>query len=67
MNLYHLHVESELGAWSNSRTWLVFADSLFEAICVVPDGFAVTAIEVQMGNAVDLRRVIKAMNGPVVH
>lgn len=67
MTLYHLRVESEQGARSSSRTWLVLADSLFEAISVVPDGFSVTAIDVQTGTVVDPRRAIKAISEPVVH
>jgi hypothetical protein len=67
MNLFHLHVEGEQGATSRSRTWLVIADSLFEAISVVPDGFSVKAVEVQVGGAVDPRRVIKSIGVPVVY
>lgn len=46
MNLFHLHVEKEQGATPHSSTWRVVADSLFEAMSVVPDGFAVKAVEV---------------------
>lgn len=67
MNLFHLRVEKEQGATSSSRTWLVVADSLFEAISVVPDGFSVKVVEVQVGAAVDPRRVIKSIGVPVVH
>lgn len=65
MNLFHLHVEKE--ARSRSRTWLVVADSLFEAMTVVPEGFSVTAVEVQVGIAVDPPPVIKSSPAPVVH
>jgi hypothetical protein len=67
MNLFHLHVEKEQGARSRSRTWLVVADSLFEAISIVPEGFSVKAVEVQLGAAVDPPRVIKSTPTPVVH
>lgn len=67
MNLFHLHVEQEQGVVSNSRTWLVVADSLFEAISVVPDGFAVKAVEVQVGTAVDPPRAIRSADVPVTH
>lgn len=67
MNLYYLHVESEPGVRSSLRTWLVLADSVSGAISAVPDDFSVKAIEVQVGNAVDPRRVIEAMSGPLSH
>lgn len=67
MNVFHLHVEKEQGATSRSRTWLVIADSLFEAISIVPEGFSVRAVEVQVGTAVVPRRVIKSRCLPVVH
>jgi hypothetical protein len=67
MNLFHLHVEKEPGATSRTRTWLVIADSLFEAISVVPEGFSVKAVEVQVGTAVDPRRVIKSTGASIVH
>lgn len=67
MNLYCLHVEIEPGVKSKSRTLFVLADSLFGAISALPDGFFVKAVEVQVGNAVEPRRVIKAVSGPVVH
>ena len=67
MNLFHLHVEKKQGARSRSRTWLVVADSLFEAMTVVPEGFSVKAVEVQVGAAVDPPRVIKSIPAPVVH
>jgi hypothetical protein len=67
MNLYYLHVEIEPGVKSKSRTLFVLADSLFGAISALPDGFFVKAVEVQVGNAVEPRRVIKAVSGTVVH
>jgi hypothetical protein len=67
MNLYYLHVEIEHGAKSKSRILFVLADSLVGAISAVPDGCSVKAVEVQAGNAVEPRRVIKAVSGPVVH
>jgi hypothetical protein len=38
MNLFRLHAEKEQGALLHSRTWLVVANSLFEAMSVLPDG-----------------------------
>lgn len=67
MKLFHLHVEKEQEGMPRSRTWLVVADSLFEAMSVVPDGFAVKAVEVQVGTAVDPRRVIRSIAAPVMH
>jgi hypothetical protein len=67
MKLYYLHVEIEPGVKSKSRTLFVLADSLFGAISAVPDGVSVKAVEVQVGNAVEPRCVIKAVSGPVVH
>ena len=67
MNLFHLHVEKEHEAASRSRTLLVIADSLFEAISVVPEGFCVKAGEVQVATAVDPRRVIEPVGAPFIH
>lgn len=67
MNLFHLHVEQEQGAVSRPRTWLVVADSLFEAISVVPDGFAVKAVEVQVGTAVDPPLAVGSLDVSVMH
>lgn len=67
MNLFHLHVEKEQGVMPRPQTWLVVADSLFEAMSVVPDGVAVKAVEVQVGAAVDPRRVIRPVAAPLTH
>ena len=67
MNLFRLHVEKEQGAQPHSQTWLVVANSLFEAMSVLPDGFEVKSIEVRVGTAVDPRRVIRPVGAPVVH
>jgi len=67
MNLYYLRVEIGPGVKSKSQTLFVLADSLLGAISAVPDGFSVKAIEVQVGNAGEPRRVIKAISGPGVH
>jgi hypothetical protein len=67
MNLFHLHVEKEQGARSRSRTWLVVADSLLEAMSVVPEGFSVKAVEVQVGAAANLPLAIKWIDAPIIH
>ena len=67
MNLFHLHVEKEQGTMPRPQTWLVVADSLFDAMSVVPDDIAVRAVEVQVGAAVDPRRVIRRVAALVVH
>lgn len=68
MNLFRrLHVENEQKTLPHSRSRLVFADNLFEAMSVAPDGFAVTSVEVQVGTAVDPRRLIRPVRAPGVH
>lgn len=67
MNLFHLHVQKEQGAVPHSSMWRVVADNMFEAMSVVPDGFAVKAVWVQLGTAVDPSRVIRSIAAPVMH
>lgn len=67
MKLYYLHVENEPGVRSSLTTWLVLADSLLEAVSIVPENVALKAIVVQSGNAVDTRRVLMPMNRPAAH
>lgn len=51
----------------HSSTWRVAADSMFEAMSVVPDRFAVKAVEVQVGTAVDPSRMNGSIAAPVMH
>lgn len=67
MNLFHLHVEKDRGTRSSAQTWLVVAESLLEAISVVPEGFSVKAVEVQLGTAGDPCLVVKSLAAPVLH
>ena len=39
MNLFHLHAEKEQGRTRGPRTWVVIAESLFEAISLFPKAF----------------------------
>lgn len=65
MNLFHLRAEKEREA---PTTWLVIADSLLEAMSLVPEGFSVTAVEVQVSVVAGPGRVIGWMgDAPTVH
>lgn len=66
MTLFHLHVEAEHGSIPRSRTWIVLAGSLFEALSLVPDGVSVKSVEVQRGTVVDPRRLIKPAGSAVL-
>ena len=67
MNLFQLRIEREWGTTLRSRTWLIVADSLIEAISVVPEGFSVKSVEVRVSTAVHPQRLIKSTGAPVVH
>ncbi len=67
MNLFHLDAEIEQGATCGRWTWLVVADSLFEAMSFVPEGFSVKAIEVQVGTARGPLRVVASSGAPTIH
>jgi hypothetical protein len=67
MNLFQLRIEREWGTTLRSRTWLIVADSLIEAISVVPEGFSVKSVEVRVSTAVHPHRLIKSTGAPVVH
>jgi hypothetical protein len=67
MNLSHLHAEKEQGRTSGLRTWVVIAESLFEAISFVPEGFSVKAAEVQVRTVSGPRRVIGWTGSPSIH
>lgn len=58
MNLFHLRAEKEQGETRRPRTWLVIADSLYEAMSFVPEDFCVKAIEVEVGSVRGPRRVV---------
>ena len=70
MNLFRLQVEEDLAAKRQVRTWLVVADSLLDAISVVPEGFSVKAITVEVGPALQARRAdtpTASIGAPLVH
>lgn len=67
MNLFHLHAEKEQGGTGGPRTWLVIAESLFEAIAFVPEDFSVNAVEVRAGAVSGPRRVIGWRSSPSTH
>jgi hypothetical protein len=67
MNLFQLRVETDQATTLRSRTWLVIADSMLEAISVVPEGFSVKSVEVRVGTALHPHRLIKSTGTPVVH
>lgn len=48
MNLFRVEAEREEDETDGARTWLVVADSLFEAVTLIPDGYSVKSIEVQL-------------------
>jgi hypothetical protein len=70
MNLFRLRVEKDFAAKRQVRTWLVVADSLLDAISVVPEGFSVKAITVEVGTDLEARRPdtpIASIGAPLVH
>lgn len=67
MNLFHLHAEKEQDRPRGLRTWFVIAESLFEAICLVPEGFSVKAVEVRVGTVSGPRRLLGWMGSPRIH
>jgi len=67
MNIFHLHAEEEQGRVRDAGTWLVVADSLLDAISLVPEGFCVKAVEVQLATVAGPGRVIGCFGAPTVH
>ena len=67
MNIFHLHAEKEQGHGRDPGTWLVIADSLFEAISLLPEGFLVKTVEVQVAAVAGPGRVIGCIDAPTVH
>ena len=64
MTIYHLEAEHELDEPTTLRTWLVVAESLFDAISLVPDDYTVKSAEVQLERASEAGRVIGWMGPP---
>lgn len=67
MNIFHLHAEKDFGGTRDARLWLVVADSLFDAVSLVPEGFYVKAAEVQVAQVAGRSRVIGCFTPPTVH
>lgn len=67
MNIFHLHAEKEQGGTRDTGTWLVIADSLFDAISFVPEDFCVKAIEIQLAVAAGPGRVVGCFGAPTFH
>ncbi len=49
MHLFYLHAEKEQEKTRPLRTWFVIAESPFEALSFVPEGFSVKAAEAKVG------------------
>jgi len=67
MNIFHLHAEKESAGMRDARMWLVLADSLFDAVSLVPEGFYVKAAEVQIAAVAGPSRVIACFAPPTIH
>jgi len=67
MNLFHVYADRVQGERPGPRKWLVVADSLFEALSLIPRDRSVKAIEVQIGNVAGPVRLIGAMGARTVH
>ena len=48
MHIFHLHAEKRQGRTGDTRKWLVVADTLPDAVSLVPDGFCLESVEVQV-------------------
>lgn len=58
MHLFHLKAEPRQDEAGGMRTWLVVADSLFDAMVLVPNGNIVRAARVELGAASGPARLI---------
>lgn len=67
MNIFHLHAEKQSDGMRDEGIWLVVADSLFDAVSLVPEGFYVKAAEVQMAAVAGPGRVIGCFAPPTIH
>lgn len=67
MNIFHLHTEKRLACASDDCTWLVIADTLFDAVSLVPEGLYVKAAEVQVASVAGPGRVIGCFAPPTRH
>lgn len=67
MNIFHLHAEKQHGGMRNAATWLVIADSLFDAISSIPEGLSVKAVGGSGGCGRRSGRVIGRPSVPTIH
>lgn len=67
MNLFHVHADREQGETTGPQIWLVAADSLFEAMCLVPEDVSVKSVEVQIGVVAGPGRLIGSPAARSVH
>jgi len=58
MHLIQVDTVKEKNELRGTRTWLVIADSLFEALSLIPAGYRPKAVEVQAGAVSGPGRVI---------
>ena len=49
MNVFHIHAERQRKGGRDARIWLVIAESMTEAMSLVPEGFSVRAVGIQVG------------------
>jgi hypothetical protein len=67
MNIFRLHTEKQSNEACDTRTWLVVADSLLDAVSLVPEGFYVKAAEIERVAVVGQVRVIGCLVSPTIH
>ena len=67
MNIFHLHAEKQLDGTCDTCTWFVIADSLLDAVSLIPEGFHVKAAEIQVAAVAGPGRVIACFARPTIH
>ncbi len=66
MNIFHLHAERRSGGVREAGIWLVVADSLVDALSLVPQRLYVKAAEVQIAAVAGPSRVIACLARPTI-
>lgn len=64
MNIFHLHAEKEQEGTRHAGTWFVVADSPHDAIALVPQGFSVKDVDIQVPAVAGPGRVIGCFAAP---
>ena len=67
MNIFHLHTENEPEGKRDSCTWLVIAETLFDAVSLIPEGYRVKAADVQVAETTGPSRVVACFGRPTLH